>query len=87
MIITIENIFIINNADMTFAQVIFDVASAFGTTGLSLFDNAKLGIFSQLSLILIMFVGQLGVSTTVLAWSDRKSKPTISRVEENVLIG
>lgn len=87
MIITIENVFITNNADMTFAQVLFDVSSAFGTTGLSLFNNANLGVFSQLSLILVMFVGQLGVSTTVLAWSDRKSKPTISRVEENVLIG
>lgn len=87
MIITIENIFIIDNTDMTFAQIIFDVSSAFGTTGLSLFDNDKLGVFSQLSLILVMFVGQLGVSTTVLAWSDRKSKPTISRIEENILIG
>ncbi|WP_339041095.1 TrkH family potassium uptake protein [Spiroplasma endosymbiont of Apeira syringaria] len=87
MIITIENVFLTDNSDMTFAQVIFDVSSAFGTTGLSLFDNSKLGIFSQLSLIFVMFVGQLGVSTTVLAWSDRKSKPTISRVEENVLIG
>lgn len=87
MVITIENVFIANNFDISFTQVIFDVSSAFGTTGLSLFDNAKLGIFSQLSLILIMFVGQLGVSTTVIAWSDRKSKPTIGRVEENILIG
>lgn len=87
MIITIENVFLNKNTGITFTQVIFDVASAFGTTGLSLFDNAKLGIFSQLSLIFIMFVGQLGVSTTVLAWSDRKAKPTIGRLEENILIG
>lgn len=87
MIIISENILLDKNRDITFTQIFFDVSSAFGTTGLSLFDNAKLGIVSQLSLILLMFVGQLGVSTTVLAWSDRKSKTTISRLEENVLIG
>lgn len=87
MIITIENILIDQNSIITFTQILYDVSSAFGTTGLSLFDNAKLGTISQLSLIFLMFVGQLGVSTTVLAWSDRKRKPTINRLEENVLIG
>ncbi len=87
MIIAVENIFMKQNSSITFIQILYDVSSAFGTTGLSLFDNSKLGAFSQLSLILLMFVGQLGVSTTVLAWSDRKRKPTISRLEENVLIG
>lgn len=87
MIISVENILIHQNNAISFTQILYDVSSAFGTTGLSLFDNAKLGTVSQLSLILLMFIGQLGVSTTILAWSDRKTKTTINRLEENVLIG
>jgi len=86
MLIMVENILRQSN-NCTGIEILYDVASAFGTTGLSLFDNAILGPFSQFTLIIVMFIGQLGVSTTILAWSDRKGKPTITRVEERVVIG
>ncbi|MDQ7982682.1 MAG: potassium transporter TrkG [Spiroplasma sp.] len=86
LVILFENI-IIKNSGISFLQAFYEAASAFGTTGLSVFDNANLGVFSKLCLIISMFVGQLGVSTTILAWSDRKRKVTIRRVEEDVLIG
>lgn len=87
LIILFENVIMNRNSDITFLKAFYDAASAFGTTGLSVFDNAKLGIFSKLCLIISMFVGQLGVSTTILVWSDRKRRITIKRVEENLLIG
>lgn len=87
MVILIENLFHGRNSDITFIQALFDSASAFGTTGLSVFDNERLGIVSKICLIICMFVGQLGVSTTLLASSDRKRKLNINRIKENVQIG
>lgn len=87
LVILFENVIMNRNADISFLQAFYDAASAFGTTGLSVYDNAVLGVFSKLCLIISMFVGQLGVSTTLLAWSDSKRKVTIKRVAEDVLIG
>lgn len=87
MVILIENLFHSTNADIGFIDALYDAASAFGTTGLTVFDNADLGVVSKICLILCMFVGQLGVSTTILAWSDRKRKRTINRIVEDVQIG
>ncbi|MGL5268744.1 MAG: TrkH family potassium uptake protein [Spiroplasma sp.] len=85
--ILIENLFHSRNNDITFIQSLYDAASAFGTTGLSVFDNARLGIVSKICLIICMFVGQLGVSTTILAWSNHKRKLNINRIEEDIQIG
>lgn len=87
MIILLENLFNSTNGDIGFVQALYDAASAFGTTGLSVFDNARLGVVSKICLIISMFVGQLGVSTTILAWSNRKRKRNIKRIEEDVQIG
>lgn len=87
MIILIESLFHSTNSDIGFIDALYDASSAFGTTGLSVFDNARLGAVSQICLIICMFVGQLGVSTTILAWSNRKRKRNIKRIEEDVQIG
>ncbi|MBE4703846.1 TrkH family potassium uptake protein [Spiroplasma platyhelix] len=87
MVILIENLFNNINGDIGFVQSLYDAASAFGTTGLSVFDNARLGVVSKICLIICMFVGQLGVSTTILAWSDSKRKRNINRIQEDVQIG
>lgn len=87
LVILFENLIYNSNHDITFIQAIYDSASAFGTTGLSLFDNARLGVFSKLCLIILMFMGQLGVSTTILATSDKKRKRLVSHIQEDVIIG
>ena len=49
-----------------FVNVFFEAASAFGTTGLSTGVTASLNVVSKLFLILLMFIGQFGVSSTLL---------------------
>ena len=72
----------------TINDVIFEVCSAFGTTGLSTGLTKYLNTISKLMLILIMFIGQLGVSSTLLVWGRKK---TTSRhyhyYKENISIG
>ncbi|TDV24118.1 cation transport protein [Mycoplasmopsis mustelae] len=55
-------------------HIIFEVSSAFGTTGLSSGITKNLNIASKLAFILTMFIGQFGVSSTLLVWKRKKSK-------------
>ncbi len=67
---------------------IFEVASAFGTTGLSLGITSELSYFSKIIITIIMFIGQIGVSTTVLIFITRRRKSrSYKYAEEGVLIG
>ena len=72
----------------TTSELLFEISSAFGTTGLSTGLTANLSTATLAVLILIMFIGQLGVSSTVLLWGDKKShKRQYSFVKEDLSIG
>ena len=61
--------------------------SAFGTTGLSLGATRYLNTLGKLIIIITMFIGQQGITLTLLQWNAKKVstvKPTF--VEEDVLI-
>jgi len=47
----------------TTSELLFEISSAFGTTGLSTGLTANLSTATLAVLILIMFIGQLGVSS------------------------
>jgi Trk-type K+ transport system membrane component len=49
-----------------FADLFFEISSAFGTTGLSTGITTNLNDVTKIMLILLMFIGQLGVSSTIL---------------------
>lgn len=69
-------------------HLLFEVASAFGTTGLSTGITANLNWTSKITLIIIMFIGQFGVSSTILVWKNRNSKSNkYEFLEENIAIG
>ena len=73
-----------------FGTIFFEVASAFGTTGLSTGITPYLGDISKIVIILLMIIGQLGVSTTLIILSSIKEKKIDEEVvhgEEEVLIG
>jgi len=55
-----------NHNDYTYTEIFFEVSSAFGTTGLSTGITPNLSMESKLTLILVMFIGQLGVSSSIL---------------------
>lgn len=73
---------------LNFIDVFFEVSSAFGTTGLSSGLTPYLNIVSKLFLILLMFIGQLGISSTILVWKSNKNyKDKIDYIEESIVIG
>ncbi|CAM3573984.1 TrkH family potassium uptake protein [Pseudostreptobacillus hongkongensis] len=67
-------------------KVIYEVVSAFSTTGLSLGITAELGEISKLLIIITMFIGRLGPMTVALAFTNNK-KSLIKYPKEDILIG
>ena len=74
------------NAD--FITILFEVASAINTVGLSLGLTPYLSIFGKLIIIILMFIGRIGPLTIVMALSlKQKSENSIKYIEEKILIG
>ena len=79
---------ILNKNYYSYTEVLFEVGSAFGTTGLSTGITSKLSIYSKIALIFIMFIGQLGVSSSILIWGNtRKRDSHQKRVSTAITIG
>jgi len=69
-------------------DILFEVVSAFSTTGLSLGLTASLNQFGQMMLILVMFCGRLGAFTIMLALLDKEPRQNlVDYPEESVLLG
>ncbi|AKX33778.1 potassium uptake protein KtrB [Spiroplasma litorale] len=71
-------------------KVIIYVSSAFGTVGFSPFSTEQainMGTLSKFTLIITMFIGQLGISNTLLAFVKPKNKQSFTYIEEEVVIG
>lgn len=67
--------------------IIFEVMSAFGTVGLSLGITADLSIFSKIILMVLMFVGRVGIITFLLFFNKRKSEANYHYPKERMIIG
>ena len=84
----ISSILLISNLqNISFLQAYFESCSAFGTTGLTLGITTQLNSICKIIIIFLMFVGQLGVSSTILLWSNKKTyteKTTLP--EQDILI-
>lgn len=68
--------------------IVFEVLSAFGTVGLSLGLTPHLTVIGKLVIMLLMFIGRVGIFTSLYSLSKRQTKVNQIRYpEENVLIG
>jgi Trk-type K+ transport system membrane component len=65
--------------DVSFSAEIFEVVSAFSTTGLSLGITGQLDTFGRLLIIATMFWGRLGAVTTMLALLKRGARQRLMK--------
>ncbi len=72
---------------LTFMDHMFVVFSAYGTTGLSTAPLAEYTELSKLTLIVLMFVGQMGISTTLMQVKTKQIRHQRQYVEEYVNLG
>lgn len=69
-------------------DVIFEVISAFSTTGFTSGVTAQSGAFSRIVLIIIMFVGRVGPISLLISLTDNKA-PDKSKIlpESDIMVG
>ncbi len=77
------------NPDGSLLDIFFTCTSAFGTVGCAAYSISSMSALSQLLIILLMFMGRLGILTITLAIMIRlnRSKDKISYPKVNILIG
>jgi len=74
--------------DIELGAALFEVVSAFSTTGLSLGATGQLSTFGRLVEIALMFWGRLGAITIVLVLLKRGPRESlVDYPEETVLVG
>ena len=90
MIVISTLLIMVVQPELPISKVIFEVVSAFSTTGLSLGITSSLNIGSKLILSFLMLFGRLGPLTVIGVvnknWMNQK-KEDIDYVEESVIIG
>lgn len=68
------------------SKLIYEVVSAIGTVGLSMGVTPILSVESKVLIILLMYIGRIGVLTTLYLFIRPKSPTSYSYPEENILI-
>ncbi|MGP1907092.1 TrkH family potassium uptake protein [Metabacillus sp. JX24] len=71
----------------TLIEIIFEVCSAFGTTGLSMGITAELSTIGKCIIMILMFIGRIGIVTFIYIIGSKASKPNYHYPKERVIIG
>lgn len=66
----------------TLTNILFEVASALGTVGLSAGITGSLSIFGKIVIIVLMFIGRLGVLTFGIAFLERSKDVIPTEIED-----
>ncbi|MCM3693154.1 TrkH family potassium uptake protein [Neobacillus niacini] len=72
---------------MSFLQLFFEVCSAFGTTGLSMGITADLSIGGKIIIILLMFIGRIGIFSFLFLLRGDTKEENYHYPKERVIIG
>jgi potassium uptake TrkH family protein len=72
---------------MSFLQLFFEVCSAFGTTGLSMGITADLSIGGKIIIILLMFIGRIGIFSFLFLLRGETKEENYHYPKERVIIG
>lgn len=71
----------------TTLEIIFEVTSAFGTTGLSMGITPELSTIGKIIIILLMFIGRIGILSFIFIISKNGHEPNYHYPKERVIIG
>ncbi|PPE04151.1 TrkH family potassium uptake protein [Williamsoniiplasma lucivorax] len=75
----------------TIIEILTLITSAFGTVGMNPFNTEQmlygLGTLSKIVVIVVMFLGQLGISNTLLVFVKPSQKKNYGYLDEEVVIG
>ncbi|MEK5170027.1 MULTISPECIES: TrkH family potassium uptake protein [Staphylococcus] len=72
---------------LTFIQIFFEVMSAFGTCGLSLGATDNISNLTKIVLMILMFIGRVGLISFIIILAGRKEPDKFSYPKERIQIG
>jgi Trk-type K+ transport system membrane component len=70
-----------------FISIVFEVCSAFGTTGLSMGLTSDLSEPGKYIIVFLMFVGRIGILSFLLSMVNKATASKVHYPEEKVIIG
>ena len=73
--------------DLALLPALFEITSAFGTTGLSLDVTPQLTPFGKILVAVVMFLGRVGPITFIIAMTARQRPPSYRYPQEDIAIG
>ncbi|WP_205173802.1 TrkH family potassium uptake protein [Bacillus pakistanensis] len=73
--------------DFSIIQIVFEVCSAFGTTGMSLGITAELSNIGKIIIMILMFIGRVGLLSFLFMMGGKKYKSNYHYPKERVIIG
>ncbi|RFU70533.1 TrkH family potassium uptake protein [Peribacillus saganii] len=89
MLLCAVAVLILMNIEPAFSlmQILFEVSSAFGTVGLSLGITPDLGTGGKIVIMLLMFIGKIGMFTFLFFMGGKPEKNTYHYPKERIIIG
>ncbi|MGC5324713.1 TrkH family potassium uptake protein [Brevibacillus sp. SYSU BS000544] len=73
--------------DLPFHHILFEVCSAFGTTGLSMGITQELGVWGKLILVIMMVIGRIGIINLLLLLKRDDQTVRYKYPKERIIIG
>ncbi|MCM3160138.1 TrkH family potassium uptake protein [Metabacillus litoralis] len=70
-----------------FIEILFEVCSAFGTTGLSMGITPELSSIGKIVIMILMFIGRIGILTFLYLLGTKERKANYHYPKERVIIG
>ena len=86
-VVALAMLLILPTTTLPLEKVLFEVVSAFGTVGLSTGITAQLPPIAQFILIVLMFVGRVGVVTLAVALATNQLRRNYRYPEEKPIVG
>ncbi len=78
---------ILTAQELPLPDVLFEVFSASGTSGMSTGVTRQLNTVSQLAVMLLMFFGRMGSLTFAMSFTERRKTAEIRYPEEQITVG
>lgn len=75
------------NGKHQFLEIFFEVMSAFGTCGLSLGITSELAVPSKIVIMIVMFIGRVGLITFVIMLGGKAEPVKYHYPKERIMIG
>ncbi|PAV28795.1 Ktr system potassium uptake protein D [Virgibacillus profundi] len=69
------------------SEILFEATSAFGTVGLSLGITDEISTFSKIILMILMFIGRIGIITFLFIFKNNRKSGKYHYPKEKIIIG